>query len=309
MKKVIFLTFVLLVLTVYSQTKTINQQLADLQIEYKLQQREIEQLKTKIEEVEKQSDKNFSTYQNTVSWGISLVGTLFAIVVAAIAYFVPFMYNRANAKEITKVENHIKKLNEELREINNAQNTFKQQLVDMEDIKKKVLELEQQAQKSAKQSEESAKQSEAIRLFTEALKEEDIDRKITLYTEAIEINPKFAEAYNNRGVAYAYKQYFDDAIKDYTNALYVNSHNNKTCDNSGVCHNRGNAYFNKQDYQNAIKDYTQSIILNPHLVKIYEDRASAYRQLAQQDSNKSVEYIKLAEADEAQAKKLKSINK
>jgi tetratricopeptide (TPR) repeat protein len=44
------------------------------------------------------------------------------------------------------------------------------------------------------------------------------DRAITDCTEAIRLNPKLAEAFNNRGLAYDYKGDHDRAIADYTEA-------------------------------------------------------------------------------------------
>lgn len=45
------------------------------------------------------------------------------------------------------------------------------------------------------------------------------DLSITYFNEAIEINPSFAEAYNNRGVSHEAKDQHDKAIADYNNAL------------------------------------------------------------------------------------------
>jgi tetratricopeptide (TPR) repeat protein len=43
------------------------------------------------------------------------------------------------------------------------------------------------------------------------------DRAIALFSKALEINPRYAAAYNNRGIAYAKgKGQYDKAISDYT---------------------------------------------------------------------------------------------
>jgi len=39
-------------------------------------------------------------------------------------------------------------------------------------------------------------------------------RAISDYTKAIEINPRFAEAYYNRGIAYYYKKEYDKSLED-----------------------------------------------------------------------------------------------
>ena len=46
------------------------------------------------------------------------------------------------------------------------------------------------------------------------------DKAIEYYTKVIEINPKDAKAYYNRGVAYAEKGLQDKAIKDYNKGEY-----------------------------------------------------------------------------------------
>jgi tetratricopeptide (TPR) repeat protein len=51
---------------------------------------------------------------------------------------------------------------------------------------------------------------------------EDYDRAIEDYTEALRLNPNDAEAYNNRGVAYRHKGDYDRAIADYEAALRIN---------------------------------------------------------------------------------------
>src|SRR5215204_1440714 len=50
----------------------------------------------------------------------------------------------------------------------------------------------------------------------------DYDEAIREYTKAIELNPQFAEAYYNRGIAYSDKKEYDAAIQDYTKAIELN---------------------------------------------------------------------------------------
>ena len=44
---------------------------------------------------------------------------------------------------------------------------------------------------------------------------ENADKAIDNYSKAIKINPKFAKAYNNRGIAYIWKKKYDLAIADF----------------------------------------------------------------------------------------------
>jgi tetratricopeptide (TPR) repeat protein len=49
----------------------------------------------------------------------------------------------------------------------------------------------------------------------------EYDKAIEAYTQAIKVNPKNAQAYNNRGAVFALKGWYDKAIADYTQALAI----------------------------------------------------------------------------------------
>ena len=100
------------------------------------------------------------------------------------------------------------------------------------------------------------------------------DRAIADYTEAIRLDPKYANAYNNRGLAYWRKGENDRAIADYTEAIrldpkYANAYNN-----------RGLAYRDKGDTDRAIADFTEAIRLDPKFAHAYVNRGLAYEKLA-----------------------------
>ena len=52
-------------------------------------------------------------------------------------------------------------------------------------------------------------------------KNDHLDQAIADFTKAIEIGPKDADVYNNRGIAYAAKGLYDQAIADYTKAIEI----------------------------------------------------------------------------------------
>ena len=63
-------------------------------------------------------------------------------------------------------------------------------------------------------------------------KNASIDRAIADFTEAIELQPDFADAYYNRGIAYHEKREYDRAIVDYTMTIglkpdLVEAYNNR----------------------------------------------------------------------------------
>ncbi len=93
------------------------------------------------------------------------------------------------------------------------------------------------------------------------------------YNEAIKLNPRFAEVYNNRGVAKRALGNPQDAILDYNEAIkfdprYAEAYNN-----------RGNARVALGKYQDAISDYNKAIKLNPRFAEAYNNRGVAKRAL------------------------------
>ena len=55
------------------------------------------------------------------------------------------------------------------------------------------------------------------------------------YTQAIQLNPNDADAYNNRGVAYSGKGDFDRAIDDFDKTIQLNSDPADAYNNRGGC--------------------------------------------------------------------------
>jgi len=66
--------------------------------------------------------------------------------------------------------------------------------------------------------------------------------------KAIELNPKYAEAYNNRGNGYASLGNYKRAIEDYNKALEINPKY------PVAYNNRAGAYWSLENYRQAIED-------------------------------------------------------
>jgi len=73
----------------------------------------------------------------------------------------------------------------------------------------------------------------------------DFDRAIADLSEAIRLDPKYAEAYYGRGLAYGNKGDLDRAIADYSEAIRLDPKL------AAAYNNRGNAYKNKGDFDRA----------------------------------------------------------
>ena len=116
----------------------------------------------------------------------------------------------------------------------------------------------------------------------------ELDRAIADYNKAIELDPELAPVYYNRGADYHSKGAYDRAIADYNKAIELNP------EFAEAYNNRGNAYFSKGAYDRAIADYNKAIELNPKLAVAYNNRGNTYfskgaydRAIA--DYNKAIE--------------------
>ncbi|MFP3042886.1 tetratricopeptide repeat protein [Treponema primitia] len=99
----------------------------------------------------------------------------------------------------------------------------------------------------------------------------DYERAIADCTEAIRIDPTLGSAYIIRGVVYNNKRDYDQAIKDFTDGIRLNPNY------SFAYVYRGRAYYNRSEYDRAIADYTEAIRLNPNEAEAYTGRGNAYK--------------------------------
>ncbi|MDR1506838.1 MAG: tetratricopeptide repeat protein [Treponema sp.] len=95
------------------------------------------------------------------------------------------------------------------------------------------------------------------------------------YNQTIQVEPNYAAAYNNRGLAYYHQRDYDRAIADFNQAITLDPAY------ADAWNNRGLAYYAKRDYGKALADYTQALTLDPGLALAYNGRACVY--LAQQN--------------------------
>ena len=105
----------------------------------------------------------------------------------------------------------------------------------------------------------------------------ELDQAISSYNKAIELNPKLADAHNNRGLAYARKEQYDHAAGDFSRAIEINP----TFDRA--YNNLGNSYVAKGEPERAISNYDKAIAINSKLADAHNNRALAYYLSKQYD--------------------------
>ena len=101
--------------------------------------------------------------------------------------------------------------------------------------------------------------------------ESEYEKAIMNYTHAIELDPKKASVYRDRGLAYAGRKKYQQAIADYTHAIELDPKH------AWTYYQRGRIYHELEKYEKAITDFTQVIKLDPKRAFLYGDRAWSYR--------------------------------
>jgi|GEM_PF-785282 len=117
-------------------------------------------------------------------------------------------------------------------------------------------------------------------------KNRDVDKAIQDYNNAIEINPRYAAAYNKRGLRYNDKGDLDKAIQDYSVAIEINPRF------TDAYNNRGSAYFSKRDLEKAVQDFNTAIEINPKDAQAFYNRGTAYGDKGYLD--KAIQDFKIA---------------
>ena len=96
------------------------------------------------------------------------------------------------------------------------------------------------------------------------------DEAIAEFNKAIEINPKYAKPYDNRGGVYFNIGDYGNAISDSSKAIEINPNY------AGAYNTRAAAYYFIFQYDEAISDNTKAIELNPNDASNYINRGNVY---------------------------------
>ena len=107
--------------------------------------------------------------------------------------------------------------------------------------------------------------------FERAFGAADVDEKLRCYGEAIRLQPTYAAAYSNRGIARRAKGEVAGALQDYDKAIRLKP------DLASAYTNRGIARRANGDLAGALQDYDEAIRLKPDYAGTYTNRGIARR--------------------------------
>jgi tetratricopeptide (TPR) repeat protein len=156
---------------------------------------------------------------------------------------------------------------------------------------------------------EKGVKKEEIDFWVAYFKSDEYPKSIEDYTKAIELNPQYADAYYNRGVAHDDLGEYQKAIEDYTKAIELNPQYADAYSDRGYVYNKIGKYWKAVDdynkaielgskytyayftrgyahgelcqYQKAIDDYTKAIELTPQHASAYNNRGNVYNELGE----------------------------
>ena len=112
---------------------------------------------------------------------------------------------------------------------------------------------------------------DAMEYFNRGLNGSVTRKKIELFTKALELNPKLAAAYEQRGLLYYFQGKYDNVIQDYQTYLDL------APEKAQAYRMLGLGYLKSGDYEPAIANFTRAIELEPQHPAGYAYRAEAYR--------------------------------
>lgn len=111
------------------------------------------------------------------------------------------------------------------------------------------------------------------------LKRGDYQGAISEFNQAINLNPKYQQAFNGRGIAYSKLKDYSQALADYDSAIALESDAAKK-----VYYNRALTYSKLKQYPQAIADYSKVITFNPKNGKAYNNRGTSYKAIREYES-------------------------
>lgn len=208
----------------------------------------------------------------TRNWTIGII----SLIVAALGVAAPLLLSYlAKQKSETLFRTLKQDINSIAEQINRDRAIINTQLSDIRTIKDQIDKIQAKIKTSENNARESQQRAMISSLFSQALKEEDNNTAIKLYSRILKINPKYADALHNRSITYTDLKQYNKALADALQYISIqpDSPNGYTL--------AGYIYIQKQEYSEAIKYCKEAIGKAPHDARSYRLLASIYAKTKQ----------------------------
>src|SRR5205814_3482541 len=97
-----------------------------------------------------------------------------------------------------------------------------------------------------------------------AMERKDIAHAITHFDHAVQIDPNFSEAYNQRAIANFMLEHYEDSLHDCRKVVCL------TPEHFGACAGMGHSHAHLRNIPEAIACYEKALSINPHMERIKE---------------------------------------
>lgn len=165
-----------------------------------------------------------------------------------------------------------KRIDDVAQQINKDRTIINSQLSEITNIKKQVIAFQQRSKASEKSARESQTSAMINRLFSEALKEEDNNRAIELYTRILKLAPQETEALNNRSIVYSATKQYQLAIQDTEQYIKLKP------DSPNGYAIMGMIYSKQKNYSKAIEYCNIAIDKDPQDIRGYRMLTNIYQE-------------------------------
>jgi len=169
----------------------------------------------------------------------------------------------------------------ELKDTQKREKELLQKVAQLEEENRKLTTNNQSTQKLKNEFQQASDGLTAVDWVKKALslvdgeKYTDPKKAIEYLNNAIKLQPNYANAYGNRGIAYHNLEQYQLAIEDFDKAVRLKP------DLAMTYSNRGSTYTILGEYQRAIEDFDKAVHLQPDLDLAYNNRGIVYHKLGQ----------------------------
>lgn len=179
-----------------------------------------------------------------------------------------------------KNDSQLKKMLEEQKKLNDK---LTKEISELKDKKKGYVE-------KSKDLAKSLLSNDWFDLGYKAQESGSYEDALKYYGKALELDPKRAQIYNNRGLVYYFKKDFPKAESNFDKAIELDP---KLC---MAYNNKAIIYYERRLYEQAIKYFNMVIELDPKLEQPFYNRGFAYYKLNQMELclNDLKTYLKMA---------------